>query len=189
MDPKAQGFSDRLAEKSASLTPMVEPGLLAKAQSRMMRPRGPVIARAPMPGTFGISTVTKTSVEGPMPVTDLCAMHEDELPSSRRTKREIMKKAMVHPDMQHASETVSPAGWKQTLKDVPIAMLGGGVGYGIGKTLAEIIGDSVARGGVRPGWLSAMPVVTAGLSALGAFSAAQSRHGLAQRRMEAEQKA
>jgi len=169
------------------LAPMVQPGMLAKAQTRLMTPRPTSVMRAPLPGSFGIKTVTKTALEGPGTVGDMCAMHEDDLPSSRKTQRELMKKqSMVHPDVQHASETLSPAGWKRTLKDLPVAAIGGGIGYGIGRTLAEIIGDSVARSGQRPGWLAAMPVVTGGLSLVGALAAAQSRHAMADRREEAE---
>ena len=79
-------------------------------------------------------------------------------------------------------ETMSASKWKQTAKDVPLAILAGGVGYGIGRTLAEVIGENAAASGQRPGWLKAVPLATSALGALSAYSASQARDGLRKRR-------
>jgi hypothetical protein len=176
MDPLMNAFG----EKIAALTPLVRPGLLERSQFKLMRTRAPSAPKAPMPGKFGISTVTKTSVAQCDSITE---SHEDPLPS---TNKGLKKKAMVHPSAQHASETMSPAGWKQTFKDVPLSILAGGLGYGIGKTLAEMIGERAAAGGQRPGWLKAVPLGLAATSAAGAFAASRAREGLKKRREAAE---
>ncbi len=53
--------------------------------------------------------------------------------------------------------------WKQSLKDLPIAMAATGIGYGIGKTVADAIADNLHRTGQRPNWLKYMPAVAAAL--------------------------
>lgn len=75
--------------------------------------------------------------------------------------------------------------WKQTAKDLPIAILGSAAGYGIGKTLAEIIGDRVARTGQKPGWLKAVPAGLAITGALGAYASSRARETLEDRREKA----
>jgi hypothetical protein len=80
---------------------------------------------------------------------------------------------------------MSSAKWKQTAKDLPIAVLGGGLGYGIGKTLAEIIGERIARTGERPGWLKALPAGIAVGGAVGAYASSRAREALANRREKA----
>lgn len=93
-----------------------------------------------------------------------------------------LKVSMVHPSVQGASETMTPGKWKQTIKDVPFAVLAGGLGYGIGRTLAEVIGEAAASTGQRPGWAKAVPIATTALGVAGAFASSRSRDGLKKRR-------
>lgn len=183
MDP----VFDTFGEKVAALTPMVRPGLLERSQFKLMRTRAPSAPRAPMPGTFGISTKTAVGVDDISTV-----VHEDPLPSTHKGLAR-KKTAMVHPSMQAPSETMTREKWKQTFKDVPISILAGGVGYGIGRTLAEVIGEKtvgkimVEGGGtlnatMRPGWVKAIPFVTAALTAGGAYAGSRLREGLKKRR-------
>lgn len=165
---------DAFGEKVAALTPTVRPGLLERSQFKLMRTRAPSVPRAPMPGQFRISTITKTSVAGDNSVTE---SHEDPLPS---TFKGLKKKAM------HPGEPMSSKGWKQTFKDVPFSILAGGLGYGIGRTLAEVIGEHVAAGGQRPGWLKAVPIGLGVASATGAYATSRAREGLKKRREAAE---
>lgn len=113
------------------------------------------------------------------------ASHEDLLPSTFKGLAR-KKESMVHPSQQVPSETMSPAKWKQTLKDVPLSVLAGGVGWGIGHTLAQMIGENIARTGTRPGWTKAIPIATGALSMAGAYAAGRAREGLKQRREEAD---
>jgi len=87
-------------------------------------------------------------------------------------------------------ESMSPNKWKQTLKDLPVVILTGGIGYGVGKTLAEVVGERIARnvasGAPRPEWLKYVPVGTALLSVLGAYSSSMVREGLKRRREASE---
>lgn len=125
----------------------------------------------PVFAAFG-EAIDKTAIDVP----SLTCAHEDPLPQ-RKTK-----KAEAEP------ETMSKAKWKQTLIDVPLSIAAGGIGYGIGRTLAEVIGERVAITGMKPGWLRAMPYVAGGASMLGTLAANQVRTGLRKRREEAEKK-
>jgi|GEM_PF-6415513 len=141
-------------QKISALTPMLRPGLLEKSQMKLMRSRAAAVPSAPMPGSFGIKTVTKTS--------------------------------MVRPDLQGLSETMSPAKWKQTAKDLPLAILATGAGYGIGKTLAEVMGERLVQTGMKPPWLQAMPKVLAGVGLVGVLASSMARDGMARRREQAD---
>ena len=141
----------------------------------------PIIASADEPANYDKDA---RQAENTPPLSNT-AMHEDLLPS---TFKGLKKKAMVHPSAQQASETMSPAKWKQTFKDVPFSIFAGGVGYGIGRTLADVIGENVARTGKRPGWLKAVPAAMAGATMLGAFTSTHLREGLRKRREAADKK-
>ncbi len=83
---------------------------------------------------------------------------------------------------------MTSAKWKQTLKDIPVAILASGVGYGVGRTMAELVAKRLVETGERPGWLRALPVATSiggGALAMG-HAAAQSK--LRNRREAAERR-
>lgn len=80
-------------------------------------------------------------------------------------------------------ETMSAKKWKQTAMDVPAAVISSGVGYGIGRTLAEMIGRDIPG---TPTWVKALPAVTTGVGLLGSFAGMKVRDHLKQRRLEAE---
>lgn len=176
MDPVFDAFG----EKVAALTPMVRPGLLERSQFKLMRTRAPTAPRAPMPGTFGIATKTAVAIQD-----STTASHEDLLPSTFKGLAR-KKEAMIHPSQQVPSETMTPGKWKQTFKDVPLSILAGGAGWGIGHTLATVIGENIAKGGTRPGWLKAVPIASGMLSMAGAYAGSRAREGLKKRREEAE---
>jgi len=169
-------------EKVAALAPMVRPGLLERSTFKLMKPARLVSAKTPTPGSFGISTVTKTS--GPVQDSTV-ACHEDLLPT---TFKGLAKKktAMIHPEAQQVSEGMTPAKWKQTLKDVPLSIVAGGLGYGIGRTLTELIGEHIAATGNKPAWLKAVPAGVAFLSTATAMTGSHLREGLKRRREEAD---
>lgn len=110
---------------------------------------------------------------------------EDLLPTTALSMRRRKKVAMLPPSPD-VGEPMSPEKWKQTLKDVPIAMLASGVGYGIGRTLSEVIGKSVAEGGTKPGWLKAVPYAATAIGGLGTYAGLRARHILKARREAAE---
>jgi hypothetical protein len=181
---------DTFGEKVAALTPLVRPSLLERSQFKLMRIRTPSVSRAPIPSTFGKIAVGIDDIS--------TVVHEDPLPSTH--KRLARKKtAMIHPSMQVPSETMTKEKWKQTFKDVPISILAGGLGYGIGRTLAEVIGEKTVNkimtesGGmpnaaVRPKWVKAMPLVMAALTAGGAYAGSRLRETLKKRREEREER-
>ena len=72
-----------------------------------------------------------TAAEDPLPTTEL---------SNRHSKLQRTKAAEI--------ERMTRAKWRQAAKDVPVAILAGGLGYGIGRTLTELIGK-------HPRWQSA----------------------------------
>lgn len=96
------------------------------------------------------------------------------------------KLAMVHPEAQVASERMSSKKWKQVMIDAPASIAAGGVGYGIGRVLTELIGENMAMGGQRPPWVKHAPKALAALSMAGAFAGTQLRNTMKQRREEAD---
>jgi hypothetical protein len=161
-------------EKVSALAPMVRTGLLERSTAKLMRPRPPIAPRAPLPGAFGISTVTKTS--HPTGITDsTTASHEDLLPE---TFKGLKKRSMIHPEMQGAVEGMTAGKWKQTLKHMPVSILAGGTGYGIGRVITEMIGESALKAGTKPAWLGAMPLVMSGLSMAGAYAGSRHRDAM-----------
>ncbi len=84
-------------------------------------------------------------------------------------------------------ETMTKKKWKQTAKDLPVAVLASGVGYGVGRVGAELIGKKLQSSGLNnPTWLKGMPIATAALGGLGSLATARTRSILRQRREEAE---
>jgi hypothetical protein len=90
-------------------------------------------------------------------------------------------------------EKMDRAAWIQTAKDLPILLAATGLGYGIGRTATEYIGDRVAHGMVqgapKPGWVKHLPLLMAGMSNAGAYALGRSRTGLQERRTAASERA
>ncbi len=83
-------------------------------------------------------------------------------------------------------ETMTRAKWKQTLKDVPLSILAMGVGFGVGKTIADVAGERLARSGSQPGWLKAVPMGLAAAGGASVFARTMVRDRLRARREAAE---
>jgi hypothetical protein len=79
--------------------------------------------------------------------------------------------------------------WKQTAKDVPAAVLGYAIGYGVARTGLELFGEKVMREGVKPGWAQHAPKILGGLGVLATLATARQRGILKDRRDEARRKA
>ena len=80
------------------------------------------------------------------------------------------------------SERLDKEGWKQTAKDMPVVMLGTGLGYGVGKTVSEEIGKRLGVSGRRPGWTKHVPLATSIASSMGSYAMGRSREKMRQRR-------
>lgn len=91
--------------------------------------------------------------------------------------------------VKSASEKMDRESWKQTAKDMPAVILGTGLGYGVGKTVAEEVGRRVNRGGVQPAWVKHAPLASAMASSLASYSLGRTRAGLKKRRDAAREKA
>lgn len=85
-----------------------------------------------------------------------------------------------------AYEHMTGAKWKQTAKDLPLAIFASGIGYGLGRSAAELVGERLARTGERPGWLGAMPTTLAIGSGLATLGNAHLQSVLRNRREAAE---
>ncbi len=90
-------------------------------------------------------------------------------------------------------ETMSPAKWKQTAKDMPVVIGATGVGWGIGKTIADVAGEKMfakaMRTGKKPAFLKHAPLVTGALSGLGTYAMMRTREEMKNRREAAEKQA
>jgi hypothetical protein len=79
-------------------------------------------------------------------------------------------------------ESMDSAAWKRTLKDVPVAIAAGAVGYGVGRTALELFGNHLARTGQTSPVAKAMPQIMAVLSAGAGLAHARQRGILKERR-------
>lgn len=88
-----------------------------------------------------------------------------------------------------AAEKMDRESWKQTAKDVPVVVASTGLGYGVGRTVAEEIGKRTAKRaletGKKPGWLKHVPLATSMASSVGSYALGRSRGQLKHRREEA----
>lgn len=138
-----------------------------------------VTGKPPSLGTFGVRSVgiAKKADDACGGVTnaDLKTTQEEYRAPIARARRKV------------SAETMDEASWKQTLKDIPLVILATGLGYGVGKTVAGHLGQTLAQGGVKPAWTKHIPAATALLSSLGSYAMGRSRSELARRREEARQ--
>jgi hypothetical protein len=90
----------------------------------------------------------------------------------------------------HEYEEMNKAKWKQTLKDVPVAVLGSAIGYGAGKTLAEYALPHLLStpAGVAKAQ-KYLPATAAAAGGLSSYLLSVQRGMLKQRRLEADRKA
>jgi hypothetical protein len=95
-----------------------------------------------------------------------------------------------HGQPPHEYEEMSGPRWRQAAKDIPIAILGTALGYGVGKTTSEYVmpkllstpkGVDTAR--------KILPGVAATAGGLGSYMLSVQRGMMKQRRNEAERKA
>lgn len=95
---------------------------------------------------------------------------------------------MSTPIKGQAVESMDRAAWHQTLKDFPVAVLATGIGYGLGKTMAEIAKRRMVSGSA-PAWVKYAPQTLAAVSALGSIAASRTRGILQDRREDARREA
>lgn len=80
-------------------------------------------------------------------------------------------------------EKMDAAKWKQTAKDLPVVIAAQGVGWGIGKTLADKYEQRALRsGGPAPKWVRHAPAIAGALNSVGAYALGRSRAELKERR-------
>ncbi len=82
--------------------------------------------------------------------------------------------------IQHYEAMDGPA-WKQTIRDVPVAVLASGIGYGIGKTVADYMAPRVLAG-KAPALMRALPTIAAGASFATSMAASRLQGVLKERR-------
>ncbi len=95
-----------------------------------------------------------------------------------------------HGPPPHQYEEMNKAKWKQTLKDIPIAILGTGAGYGLGYTASEYLLPHIFKTeGAQAGFKKVLPAVSAAAGGLGSYMLAVQRRMLKERREEAARNA
>ena len=86
-------------------------------------------------------------------------------------------------------ETMNPAKWKQTLKDVPVAVLGSALGYGVVRTGTELFLKHLRDQGITratsPRWARYLDLGVGTAGTVAAFTAAMQRNALKKRRLAA----
>jgi hypothetical protein len=81
--------------------------------------------------------------------------------------------------------------WKQTAIDLPLVILAGGIGHGVGKTISDYMGQRLAQKGVQinPMARSAVPLAMTAAGAAGGYLFGRARESMRQRREDASKKA
>ncbi len=104
---------------------------------------------------------------------------------------ELEKLAQAVTDPSHPDyESMSGPKWKQTARDVAAAVVGTGLGYGIGKTLSEEMGrhalEETMRHGTPPSWVKGLPVGLGIMTSLGSIAMMRNMAAMKARRQKAE---
>lgn len=95
-----------------------------------------------------------------------------------------------HGPPPHEYEEMNKAKWKQTLKDVPIALLGTAAGYGLGRTASEYLMPHVfASPQAQDNLKKILPAASAAAGGLGSFMLSMQRRMLRDRREQAGREA
>lgn len=101
---------------------------------------------------------------------------------------EAVKEAMMDPNMDpnfDKPKPLSSAGWRRAAKDIPIAALASGAGYGVGRTLAELWGERTVQKGQQPAWIKHLPIGLGIIGMAGGFASSRAREIMKKRRDEA----
>lgn len=76
-------------------------------------------------------------------------------------------------------EAMDGPAWRQTLKDLPVTVLSTALGYGIGKTMADVAMKHLSTQATMPSWMRFAPHVVGAVSSI---AAARTRGILKERR-------
>lgn len=76
-------------------------------------------------------------------------------------------------------ESMDGPAWRQTLKDFPVTVLASALGYGVGKTMADIAVRHLSTQSTMPAWAKFAPHV---IGAVSSVAAARTRGILKDRR-------
>lgn len=112
-------------------------------------------------------------------------------PQALHSFHEALKQAtygIADGQLQNFEEMTGPR-WKQTMRDVPGVIAAGALGWGLGATALELVGDRLARTGNRPAWLGYIPPAMALASAVTPIAQDRIRTLLRERRDRAEMRA
>lgn len=87
-------------------------------------------------------------------------------------------------------EGMSKAKWKQTAIDLPLVIVGSGLGWGLGQTASELFSEHAARHawatGQKPAWIRHLPVATGMASSLGSYALGRAHSKMKERREAAD---
>lgn len=93
--------------------------------------------------------------------------------------------AVIRPE---DADVMTPAKWKQTLRDMPVVIGAGAVGWGVGRTLADVVAERYAGPTATSGAKYA-PLLGNILSASAGYAAGRMQSELRKRRDAAERAA
>lgn len=100
-----------------------------------------------------------------------------------------MTTSAVKADTAPRIEVMDAPAWKQTVKDLPVAVLAGAIGYGVSRTALELYGNHLMRTGQKFPLAKATPQIVAALTAGLSIAQARQRGILKDRRDQARAEA
>lgn len=88
-------------------------------------------------------------------------------------------------------EGMTGASWKQTAKDLPVAILAGGAGWAVGRTVGDLLGEHFAKSPEIKADIknNYAPLAASVLASIGSYAWGRQREILRQRRAQANREA
>jgi hypothetical protein len=185
-------FADELSKQAESAGGSSALRALDRAGNLVGSGTNTLARNVPRLGTFGVKTFAKAASDSPSSYdvgvanAEMKTTSEDDRspgPPTRIARRKVAEKSRDAQGREY--DAMNREKWIQTAKDVPIVILGTGLGYGLGKTVAEEVGKRLALSGQKPEWLKYAPPAMAAISSLSSYALGRSRAEMQKRREQA----
>jgi hypothetical protein len=138
--------------KSAALQRLVRPGILRETSEKLVQTSPTLKGVLPKVPKPGSFKIKESNVRGPWA--------PERMPEEKMDKQR----------------------WKQTAKDLPLVIAATGIGYGLGRTGAELAAKRLTKKGPVAGFAKHLPMVASMASSAGAYALGRARGKMKERR-------